>query len=316
MRLICPECNALYDIPDEMIPPEGREVECSACGHVWMQKPAPAAPAAKAGPEAGPAAGPAPRAPGLRGLSEDLRAAARPEADAPPDLGEAPVLQRPLPEDVLSILREETARELGARHAARGQDGRAPGPRPESAADPLPSHPGKAAPAGLPAGTVADAAKDMPSDPAARPVSDPRPASGGEAAPVPSRLVEAPPAGSSAGSDSAAADAPVPQAVAAAPVPAHLSAAETARPPVPPRRLPRSLPDAEQLAATLRTEDAAPAVGPADPAPPAARTATSRSSTETRPSGPDPATSARLIPSFRARRSAREEAFTPAGVVP
>ena len=37
MRLICPQCNALYDVSSEMIPPEGREVECSACGHVWHQ---------------------------------------------------------------------------------------------------------------------------------------------------------------------------------------------------------------------------------------------------------------------------------------
>ena len=37
MRLICPQCNALYDVSAEMIPPEGREVECSACGHVWHQ---------------------------------------------------------------------------------------------------------------------------------------------------------------------------------------------------------------------------------------------------------------------------------------
>ncbi|MDO5643186.1 MAG: zinc-ribbon domain-containing protein, partial [Paracoccus sp. (in: a-proteobacteria)] len=111
MRLICPECNALYDIDEAMIPVEGREVECSACGHVWLQL----REAGEAAPEPEPA--PAPEAP--RGLSGDLRAAARDDQAAAPELGEAPVLQRPLPDDVLSILREETARELGARRASR-----------------------------------------------------------------------------------------------------------------------------------------------------------------------------------------------------
>ncbi|MFI0396617.1 zinc-ribbon domain-containing protein [Paracoccus sp. p1-h21] len=37
MRLICPECGAQYEIAADMVPAEGREVECSACGHVWHQ---------------------------------------------------------------------------------------------------------------------------------------------------------------------------------------------------------------------------------------------------------------------------------------
>lgn len=51
-------------------------------------------------------------------------------------------------------------------------------------------------------------------------------------------------------------------------------------------------------------------------APPPARMATSISSTEIRPSGPEPLTRARLIPSFCARRRAREEALMPSGVAP
>lgn len=37
MRIICPKCDAQYEVPDEVIPPEGRDVQCSNCGHTWMQ---------------------------------------------------------------------------------------------------------------------------------------------------------------------------------------------------------------------------------------------------------------------------------------
>ncbi|MFD2440012.1 zinc-ribbon domain-containing protein [Paracoccus kondratievae] len=37
MRLTCPRCAAQYEIAESAIPPAGREVECSACGHVWRQ---------------------------------------------------------------------------------------------------------------------------------------------------------------------------------------------------------------------------------------------------------------------------------------
>lgn len=38
MRLICPNCGAQYDVPDEVIPAAGRDVQCSNCGHTWFQK--------------------------------------------------------------------------------------------------------------------------------------------------------------------------------------------------------------------------------------------------------------------------------------
>ncbi|MCV2882876.1 zinc-ribbon domain-containing protein [Actibacterium sp. XHP0104] len=37
MRLICPNCDAQYEVDDAMIPAEGRDVQCSACGHTWFQ---------------------------------------------------------------------------------------------------------------------------------------------------------------------------------------------------------------------------------------------------------------------------------------
>jgi predicted Zn finger-like uncharacterized protein len=36
MRLICPVCSAQYEVDGGMIPAEGRDVQCSACGKVWL----------------------------------------------------------------------------------------------------------------------------------------------------------------------------------------------------------------------------------------------------------------------------------------
>ena len=36
MRLICPNCGAQYEVPDDVIPAEGRDVQCSNCGHTWF----------------------------------------------------------------------------------------------------------------------------------------------------------------------------------------------------------------------------------------------------------------------------------------
>ena len=92
MRLICPECAAQYEIADGLIPADGRDVECSSCGHGWRQS----------------------GLPPLR-LSPDVAVArdgASP-ADTPPRVS------RGLTDPVLAILREEAERELSARAAAR-----------------------------------------------------------------------------------------------------------------------------------------------------------------------------------------------------
>ena len=36
MRLLCPQCNAEYEIPDNVIPAEGRDVQCSGCQETWF----------------------------------------------------------------------------------------------------------------------------------------------------------------------------------------------------------------------------------------------------------------------------------------
>ena len=37
MRLVCPNCAAQYEVDAAVIPDDGREVVCSACGHAWFQ---------------------------------------------------------------------------------------------------------------------------------------------------------------------------------------------------------------------------------------------------------------------------------------
>lgn len=100
MRLICPNCDAQYEVDAGLVPPEGRDVQCSACGHVWFQSPDPFA-------------------------GEDLEEIAEaafapePEADTEPD---TQVLRRhSLDESMLSVLREEAERETRAREGEQAR---------------------------------------------------------------------------------------------------------------------------------------------------------------------------------------------------
>lgn len=97
MRLICPRCGAQYEIDASAIPAAGREVECSACEHVWFTRGGP-------GPAGAPPAQPA---------------ATVPPASAPFDPAARPPLSRSMNDSVIEILREEAALELEARTAER-----------------------------------------------------------------------------------------------------------------------------------------------------------------------------------------------------
>ncbi|MGR3805435.1 zinc-ribbon domain-containing protein [Marinibacterium profundimaris] len=37
MRITCPNCGAQYEVPAEVIPQDGRDVQCSNCGVTWFQ---------------------------------------------------------------------------------------------------------------------------------------------------------------------------------------------------------------------------------------------------------------------------------------
>lgn len=39
MRLTCPNCGAQYEVPDDVIPAAGRDVQCSNCGNTWFEGP-------------------------------------------------------------------------------------------------------------------------------------------------------------------------------------------------------------------------------------------------------------------------------------
>jgi predicted Zn finger-like uncharacterized protein len=36
MRLLCPKCDAEYEVADGVIPNAGRDVQCSSCDTIWF----------------------------------------------------------------------------------------------------------------------------------------------------------------------------------------------------------------------------------------------------------------------------------------
>ncbi|NDU99409.1 zinc-ribbon domain-containing protein [Pseudoroseicyclus tamaricis] len=146
MRLICPNCGAQYEVPDDVIPEEGRDVQCSACSHTWFEEPG-ASVAAEDAPSASPSPSlrTPPRAMPPRTMppqTEQLSPLRRPE---PEEEAEAPLRVRPKGErrapppppswddeddepqvfrpsvtpEVAAILREEAAREAEKRRMER-----------------------------------------------------------------------------------------------------------------------------------------------------------------------------------------------------
>ena len=148
MRLICPNCDAEYQVDDAAVPASGRDVQCSNCGHAWFQIHADAesaqeaedalfgeAPVADAASVAGPTP-PEPAqvepaqveptqaeltqaAPMVDAAGIDMAGGDTAGVDADPPVDDAvqqPVAARQsLAESVLSVLREEAARETAVR---------------------------------------------------------------------------------------------------------------------------------------------------------------------------------------------------------
>ena len=112
MRLICPNCEAQYDVDPSQIPAAGRDVQCSNCDYAWFQ--GPVRPDWETGgsglaaerPQGRP--DPAPVAPDERADTES------PAGDETFD-DSSPLPRRPLDASVAEILREEAERETAAR---------------------------------------------------------------------------------------------------------------------------------------------------------------------------------------------------------
>jgi predicted Zn finger-like uncharacterized protein len=157
MRLTCPNCGAQYEVPDEVIPETGRDVQCSNCGDTWFQPhrdhvpehaedaapesgdwdepEAPTAPPPPAAEDFAPPPGDeqqAPEAAQADAANEDASGEAAPTPDAraggdePDENAEQQPAQSSRPErreidpSVASVLREEAEREKRARAAAQG----------------------------------------------------------------------------------------------------------------------------------------------------------------------------------------------------
>lgn len=97
MRLICPNCNAQYEVDDQVIPKAGRDVQCSACTHTWFQYPLDVT---------------------LRMRAADVDDDDDDSPDAPPTDGAG---HRPprIDKSVLNVLREEAEREIEERKRRR-----------------------------------------------------------------------------------------------------------------------------------------------------------------------------------------------------
>jgi predicted Zn finger-like uncharacterized protein len=115
MRLTCPNCGAQYEVPNEVIPTEGRDVQCSNCGNTWFQdNPDARAPdAKKAEPDEEELLS------ALRDLGEKPAKAAAPppppEPEQPVDQKKPEPTRRQLDPDVADILQQEAQRETEIR---------------------------------------------------------------------------------------------------------------------------------------------------------------------------------------------------------
>ena len=130
MRLVCPNCDAEYEVDAALIPDAGRDVQCSNCGHAWFQ----ASPLQEAEAEEEQALF-APAMPQPLDLDDEEEGGY--DTPPPPPLTTAPApATRNIDSSVLSVLREEADRESRARKAEGnslqmqdelGLAGRAPG---------------------------------------------------------------------------------------------------------------------------------------------------------------------------------------------
>ncbi len=124
MRLICPNCSAQYEIDASLIPDEGRDVQCSNCGHNWFElppapeglSPPPEMPVEDSHAEPAPPPEPAGEADNVAEAAEDDDEWPQTrEVEAPPHKPSPQRPRRTAAVEALDVLREEAARELARR---------------------------------------------------------------------------------------------------------------------------------------------------------------------------------------------------------
>lgn len=120
MRISCPNCGAQYEVPDEVIPAEGRDVQCSNCGDTWFQAHPDHIPEQTVEPEPGQSEPKPVPEPDFEPEPDDLPDLEKvPEAAAARVVTQIPVPRKIAPE-VVSILRDEAEHE--ARQRARDSE--------------------------------------------------------------------------------------------------------------------------------------------------------------------------------------------------
>jgi resuscitation-promoting factor RpfA len=104
MRLVCPNCEAKYEVPEDAIPDVGRDVQCASCGHSWFQmRPRTAATVAEAPLSAPPQ--PAHAEPVAEVIAAEEVAPAVADAPAPVEdipAAEPPVVEEPVAETTVT----------------------------------------------------------------------------------------------------------------------------------------------------------------------------------------------------------------------
>jgi predicted Zn finger-like uncharacterized protein len=116
MRLICPNCGAQYEVGADVIPDDGRDVQCSNCGQTWFENPN--EPSAAAEDDDIAPAKPAPvsvAAASFAAVVADTRTKAAEPAYKPAAPAPSSPVRTQLDPSIADILREEAAREEAAR---------------------------------------------------------------------------------------------------------------------------------------------------------------------------------------------------------
>jgi predicted Zn finger-like uncharacterized protein len=138
VRIVCPKCEAEYEIPAEALPAAGRDMKCSGCAHAWYQLAQPIRPSGPAKAVAGSGVDAAMAKAETAAAHARVPAWSEPQPEVEPEIEDEPapeirVPPRRIDPQVLEILQQEAEREVLARKSASSLPAR---PRPREIVDP------------------------------------------------------------------------------------------------------------------------------------------------------------------------------------